>query len=137
MTPMSIGGHTWSGLEARVRCKSTAKMVISVRRCSKLAAESALSAFMVLNSRSRRWGPGWVAIGLLVLCSAVRARVKCAILGGLKDESRIKRVRGGVVMGGVAGCGVGSLGWIVWRRRKVDFEAWKSFNAAESWVGRC
>lgn len=71
-----------------------------------------------------------------VLCRAVRARVWWAMLGGLKEESRMRRVWGGVV-GGVAAWGVKLCELTVWRRRKGEEEDWKSLRAVERWVGRC
>lgn len=70
------------------------------------------------------------------LWRAVVARVRWAVLGGLKEESRMRRVLGGVSVGGEAGWGVRLWGWTVWRRRKVEDEAWKSLRAVERWVGR-
>jgi hypothetical protein len=93
-----------------------------------------LSAFIVLKRRRRRWGPGVWAIDFEVLCKAVKARVWWAMLGGLKEESRMRRVWGWVV-GGAAGWGVRLFGWTDWRRRKVEEEDWKSFRAAERWPG--
>lgn len=69
-----------------------------------------------------------------VLCRAVVARFRWAVLGGLKEESRMRRVLGEVV-GGEAGWGVRLCGWTVWRRRKVEEEDWKSLRAVESVVG--
>lgn len=102
---MSIGTRRWeSGIEER---RSTAKIVISVRRWAKEAAEGALSAFRVLKRRSSRCGPGVEVIEWEFLWRAVRARLWWAMLGGLKEESRIRRVRGWVSfvpgVGGVAG----------------------------------
>ena len=68
------------------------------------------------------------------LWRAVKARVWWAMLGGLKEGSRMMRVEGGVV-GGVAGWGVRLFGWTVWRRRNVDFEDWKSLRAVERCPG--
>lgn len=47
-----------------------------------------------------------------MLDRALRARVRCAVLGGLKEESRTMRVFGWVV-GGVAGSGVKFEGFTV------------------------
>jgi hypothetical protein len=110
---MSIGMF-WGWVEAyegvwRVFWRSVAKIVIRVRRWAKEAAEGALSAFRVLNRRRRRWGPGVVLMGFESLERALRARCRCAVLGGLKEESRTMSVWGWVV-GGEAGSGVRVLG---------------------------
>jgi hypothetical protein len=69
-----------------------------------------LSAFIVLKRRRRRCGPGVEDIEVEVLWRAVVARFWWAILGGLKEESRMRRVLGWVwgssFVGGVAGWGV-------------------------------
>jgi hypothetical protein len=57
------------------------------------------------------------------------------MLGGLKEESRMMRVCGWFVVGGVAGWGVRLLGWTVWRRRNVEEDDWKSFKAVVRWPG--
>lgn len=72
--------------------RSTAKIVIRVSRWAKEAAEGALSALRVLKRRRRRWGPGWEVIVLEALWRAVRAMDWWAMLGGLKEESRMRRV---------------------------------------------
>ena len=46
-----------------------------VRRWSKDAALGALSAFIVLKSKRRRWGPGAEEMDFEDLCKAVRANV--------------------------------------------------------------
>jgi hypothetical protein len=56
------------------------------------------------------------------------------MLGGLKEESRMRRVWGGVV-GGVAGSGVRFFGWTVWSRRKVEDDDRNSLRAVERWPG--
>lgn len=61
-----------------------------------------------------------VEIDFDLLCKAVRANVWCAMLGGLKEESRMMRVWGWFVVGGAAGWGVRLLGWTVWRRQNVE-----------------
>ena len=76
----------------RVFWRSVAKMVIKVRRWAKEAAEGALSALRVLKRRSRRWGPGAVLRGFESLDRALKASVRCAVLGGLKEESRMRSV---------------------------------------------
>ena len=107
-----------------------------VRRWSKEAALGALSAFIVLKRRRRRWGPGVWEMDFEDLWRAVRANVWWAMLGGLKEESRMMSVWGWfVVGGGVAGWGVRFCGWTVWRRRKVECEDWKSFRAVVRWPG--
>jgi hypothetical protein len=70
-----------------------------------------LSAFIVLKRRRRRCGPGVEIIEWEVLWRAVVARVWWAVLGGLKEESRIRRVLGWgssliSLVGGAAGWGV-------------------------------
>jgi hypothetical protein len=101
-----------------------------VRRWWKGAAEGALSAFRVLKRRSRRWGGGeWEAER-----RAVWIRVEWARVGGLKEESRIRRVAGeGVDEVCEGGVGVRVEGWTVWRTRKVEEgeEDWKSLRAVE------
>jgi len=59
------------------------------RRCSKLAGLGDLSALWVLKRRTRRCGRG-----SCVLRRAARARALWAMEGGLKEESRMKRVFG-------------------------------------------
>jgi len=61
---------------------------------------------------------------MFVVCSADLARVRCAFDGGLKDESRMKRVLGD-------GAGVGA-GFIVFTTPKRDFDAWKVVRAEVS-----
>ena len=58
-----------------MRRRSTAKIVMRVRRWSKEAALGALSAFIVLKSKRRRWGPGVEEMDFEDLCKAVRANV--------------------------------------------------------------
>lgn len=95
------------GRDWRLLSKSTANIVIRVRRWSKLAALGALSAFIVLKRRRRRWGPGVEEMDFEDSCRAVKAKVWWAMLGGLKEESRMMRVWGWFVGdGGVAGWGV-------------------------------
>ena len=114
---------------------SAAKIVIKVRRWAKVAAEGALSALRVLKRRSRRCGPGVVLMDLESLDRALKASVKCAVLGGLNEESRTTSVWGCVV-GGEAGSGVRFVGCTVWRRRNVELDDWKSLRAVPSWVVR-
>jgi hypothetical protein len=62
-----------------------------------------------------------VLIDLESLDSALRARVRWAVLGGLKEESRTMRVCGCVV-GGEAGSGVRVVGCTVCSNRKVELD---------------
>lgn len=66
--------------------KSSAKRVISAIRCAKLAGLGALSALCVLKSSSSLNGGVSLAAGLAI---AELASARCAIDGGLKDESRM------------------------------------------------
>jgi hypothetical protein len=75
----------------RCRDKSSAKTVINAMRCTKLAGLGALSALCVLKSNSSLYGA--VSDGACCLRAEV-ARVRCAMDGGLKDESRMYSVRG-------------------------------------------
>lgn len=56
---------------------------------------------------------------------ADRASARCALEGGLKEESRMKRVLGDE--GGLLGKGL-----MVWTTRKVDLEDWNDFRADSS-----
>ena len=76
--------------------KSSAKIVISAMRCTKLAGLGALSAFWVLNNNSNLYGlcsPGPCSF------SADCTSERCAIEGGLKLESRMYSVFGCVLVG--------------------------------------
>ena len=103
----------------RVVSRSSAKMVMRHSLWAKLAALGALSALWVLKRRRRRWGAE------CCFCTEVwkadLARWICAFEGGLKDESRMKRV-----------CGEGAgwvEGFIVRRMRNLEEEDWKDWSA--------
>ena len=94
-------------------------------RCSNLAGLEGLSAFSVASSKSSRRGPRVGAED-----NALRQMERWASVGGLKDESRIKRVRAacsGLDEDGEA-CAV--KGGMVWRTRKVACEEVKAWREA-------
>ena len=66
--------------------KSSANAVIKAIRCTKLAGLGALSALCVLNSKSKRYGFEFKGAER---SSADVARLRCAMDGGLNEESRI------------------------------------------------
>jgi hypothetical protein len=80
----------------RLRDRSWAKIVMRAMRCTKLAGLGALSALCVLKSSSSLYG--LFSEGACCVSAEV-ARARCAIDGGLKEESRIYSVFGCVVVG--------------------------------------
>ena len=64
---------------------------MSASRCSKLAGLGALSALLVLRRRRSRYGPGYLSEGFERVDSASE---RCAFVGGLKEESRMRSVFG-------------------------------------------
>lgn len=96
MSPMSIEMLVGSfsspacaleATEALSDCdRSSANIVISAMRWTKLAGLGALSALCVLKRSNNRKGCLSEAAGLVI---ADFTRARCAIDGGLKEESRI------------------------------------------------
>jgi hypothetical protein len=82
---------------------SSARRVIMARRCSKEAGLGDLSAFWVARRRMRRRGEGYFGSE-----RAEVAMLRWAFVGGLKEESRMRRVAGGngagIEGGGVMVC---------------------------------
>lgn len=71
-------------------------------RCSNGAGAAFLSALWTLNNKSSRLGPGY---RVFEARKAEVARVRWASDGGLKEESRMSRVRVGAAFGGGADVG--------------------------------
>lgn len=99
----------------RCRDRSSANTVIRARRCTKLAGLGALSALCVLKSRSSLHGA--VSEGACCLSADV-ASVRCAMDGGLKEESRMYSV-----------CGCVLVALTVRTTRNLEGEAVKECNA--------
>lgn len=85
-----------AGVVRRCRDRSSAKTVMRARRCAKLAGLGALSALCVLKSSKTRYG-----LFSEGACwrSAEVARLRWALEGGLKLESRMYSVFGCVDAG--------------------------------------
>lgn len=75
--------------------RSSPRPTMSAILCWKLAGLGALSALCVLKSRSTLHGLSSV----FAACSADVTRPKCALDGGLNDESRMYKVFGFVEVG--------------------------------------
>jgi len=88
MSPIETSPKLESSLECSFRVceRSSAKRIIMASLCSKAAGVGALSALWVLNSRSNRCGFSSRGPGD---CIAEVASARCAIEGGLKEESRM------------------------------------------------